>query len=220
MKVRDVMTPLVVTASPEMSFKETAELLVEAGVSGLPVVGPGGRLLGLVTEADLMSKEAFDTRRRRPLALLVDHLTGAARWVDKAAGLTAGEVMTTDVVTAAPAEDIRVAARRMLERGVKRLPVVEDGRLVGIVSRYDLLRLFHRPDAAIAAEIDAKLADPLYAPEKHAVQASVEDGVVTLAGRVRLEGEEALVHGLAERVPGVVRVIDRVRFDEPISRRR
>jgi CBS domain-containing protein len=220
MKVRDVMTPLVVTASPEMSFKETAELLVESGVSGLPVVGPGGRLLGLVTEADLMSKEAFDTRRRRPLAVLVDHLTGTARWIDKAAGLTAGEVMTTDVVTAGPAEDIRVAARRMLERGVKRLPVVEDDRLVGIVSRYDLLRLFHRPDAAIAAEIDAKLADPLYAPEDHAVKAAVEDGVVTLEGRVRLEGEEAVVRGLAERVPGVVRVIDRVTFGEAISGRR
>jgi CBS domain-containing protein len=219
MKVRDVMTPLVVTASPEMSFKETAQLLIEAGVSGLPVVGPHGHLLGLVTEADLMSKEAFDTGRRRPLAVLADHLTGAARWIDKAAGLTAGEVMTTDLVTAGPDEDIQSAARRMLERGVKRLPVVENGRLVGIVSRYDLLRLFHRRDDDIAAEIDAKLANPIYAPEDHRVTASVDDGVVTLEGRVRVEGEEAVVRALAERVPGVVHVIDRVAFDEPMPLR-
>lgn len=219
MKVRDVMTPLVVTASPEMSFKQTAELLVESGVSSLPVIGPHGRLVGLVTEADLMSKEAFDSRRRRPLAVLIDHLTGTSRWIDKAAGLTAGEVMTTDVVTAKPGEDIRVAARRMLERGVKRLPVVEDGRLVGIVSRYDLLRLFHRQDSAIAAEIEAKLADPLYAPEDHDVKVSIEDGVVTLEGQVRLEGEDAVVRGLAERVPGVVHVIDRVTFQIPLPGR-
>jgi CBS domain-containing protein len=216
MKVRDVMTELVVTASPEMSFKETARLLIESGVSGLPVVGARGQLLGLVTEADLMSKEAFDGRRHRPLAMLVDHLTGSARWVDKAAGLTADQIMTTDVVTAGPGEDIHVAARRMLERSVKRLPVVEHGRLVGIVSRYDLLRLFDRGDDDIAAEIDTKLASPLYAPEDHHVTASVEDGVVTLEGRVRVQGEEAVVRGLAERVPGVVEVIDHLTFDEPL----
>jgi CBS domain-containing protein len=220
MKVRDVMTPLVVTASPEMSFKETAELLVESGVGGLLVVGPHGLVLGLVSEAHLMSKEAFDTRRRRPLAVLVGLLTGSGRWVDKATGLTAGEVMTTDVVTANPDEDIQAAARRMLERGVKRLPVVENERLVGIVSRYDLLRLFHRPDAAIAAEINSKLADPLYAPEYHTVKATVEDGVVTLEGRVRLEGEEAVVCGLAERIAGVVQVNAHVTFEEPIAGRR
>jgi CBS domain-containing protein len=214
MKIRDVMTPIVVTASPEMSFKETAELLVASGVSGLPVVAPHGRLLGLVTEADLMSKEAFDQRRRRPLAVLMDHLTGSSRWIEKAAGLTAGEVMTTDVVTAAPGEDIRVAARRMLDRGVKRLPVVEDGRLVGIVSRYDLLKIFHRSDADIAAEISAKLADPIHAPEDHKATASVEDGVVVLEGRVRFEGEMPVLRGLAERVPGVVAVIDRLTFEE------
>jgi CBS domain-containing protein len=130
------------------------------------------------------------------------------------------DLITGPPITVAPDTPVLEARRIMQVRSIRHLPVLEDGRLVGIVSRYDLLRLFHRPDAAIAAEIDAKLADPLYAPENHAVQASVDDGVVTLAGRVRLEGEEALVHGLAERVPGVVRVIDRVTFEEPISRRR
>ncbi len=111
MKVREVMTKIVVTATPEMSFKETAELLLEYGVSGLPVVGAHNRLLGIVTEADLMSKEAFEPHRRRPLAALVGHLTGTAPWIDKASGLTAGEVMTTAVVTAQPGEEIGAAAR-------------------------------------------------------------------------------------------------------------
>jgi CBS domain-containing protein len=212
MKVKDVMTTAVVTAQPETTFKEAAELLLDHGVSGLPIVDGDGRLLGLVTEADLMSKEAFGFREARPLGAIVDLLAGNRRWVDKAAGLTAGEVMTTDVVTAGPREDIAVAARRMLHWGVKRLPVVEDGRVVGIVSRPDLLRLFHRSDADLAAEIEAKLASPLYAPEDHEVTFSVEDGVVTLDGRVTFDGEVPVVVGLARAVPGVVKVIDRVGF--------
>lgn len=95
------------------------------------------------------------------------------------------EVMTTTVVTAQPGEEIGAAARRMLELGVKSLPVTEDGRLVGIVSRHDLLRLFHRTDEDVAAEDEAKLASPLHAPEDHELKVSVEDRVVTLEGQVR-----------------------------------
>lgn len=213
MKVREVMTAAVITAEPETTFKETAERLLDYGVSGMPVVNAQGRLVGLVTEADLMSKEAFDTRHRRPLEALVRLVNGDRRWTGKAAGLTAGDVMTTDVVTARPDEDIRAAARRMLERGVKRLPVVEDGRLVGIVSRRDLLRLFHRPDADIAAEIADKLASARYAPDNHHVTFSVEDGVVTLEGRVVLQGDVPVVEGLAWAVPGVVHVESRMEFE-------
>lgn len=149
MKVRDVMTSAVITVQPETTFKETAQRLLDYGVTGLPVVDDKGRLVGLVTEADLMSKEAFGTRQHRPLEALLDLLTGEARWVGKAAGLTAGQVMTTDVVTARPNEDMRVAARRMLDRQVKRLPVVEDDRLVGIVSRHDLRRPPRPKDEAL-----------------------------------------------------------------------
>jgi CBS domain-containing protein len=214
MKVRDVMTTAVITVEPTTTFKETAERLLDYGISGLPVVD-GGRLVGLVTEADLMSKEAFGSRTRRPLEAVIDLLKGDRRWAGKAPGLTASEVMTTDLVTARPDEDIRVAARRMLERGVKRLPVVEGERLVGIVSRHDLLRLFHRSDTAVAAEIEAKLASARYAPEDHEVTFSVEDGVVTLEGKVILEGELAVVEGLAWHVPGVVHVVNRLEFKFP-----
>src|SRR5439155_11988549 len=105
------------------------------------------------------------------------------------------------------------AARRMLTRGVKRLPVVEGGRLVGVVSRPDLLRIFHRSDADIAAEIDAKLANPVWAPEDHKVTFRVFDGVVTPEGSVIFEGEVPVIVGLAQRVAGVVEVIDRLDWE-------
>jgi CBS domain-containing protein len=212
MKVRQVMTLGVITLDPQTTFKETAERLLDYGISGAPVVDADQRLIGLVTEADLMTKEAFDTRHRRPLEALVGLVNGDRRWTGKAAGLTAGDVMTTDVVTARPDEDIRAAARRMLERGVKRLPVVEDGRVVGIVSRHDLLRLFHRTDTDVAEEIEDKLASPLYSPEDHEVTFAVAEGVVTLAGRVWFSGEVAVVEGMAWQVPGVVHVVNNVTF--------
>src|SRR6185295_4346231 len=122
----------VLTVREDTSFKDTVELLVENRVSGAPVIDDAGHLVGLVTEADLVSKEAFDLRHRRPLAALGELVGGASRWSHKAAGLTARDVMTDRVVTAAPGENIRSVARRMLDLEVKRLPVVEHGRLVGI----------------------------------------------------------------------------------------
>jgi len=214
MKVKDVMTTDVLTVREDTSFKDTVELLVENRVSGAPVIDEEGRLVGLVTEADLVSKEAFDLRHRRPLAAVFELVAGVSRWSDKAAGVTARDVMTDRVVTAVPGESVRSVARRMLDLGVKRLPVVEDGRLVGIISRQDLLRIFHRTDADIAAEINAKLASPLYAPEDHSVSAKVKDGIVTLIGSVRLSGEVPVVVGLASDVTGVVHVDNRLTYDE------
>ncbi|MEW6470875.1 MAG: CBS domain-containing protein [Actinomycetota bacterium] len=216
MKVGEVMTTSVVTVGPEAPWKEVAERMLEAGVSGLPVVDHGGYLLGLVTEADLASKPAFGDRPHRSLAALVDLLTGEARWAGKATALNASQLMTTAVITATPDEPVRTAAQRMLDRQVKRLPVLDGGKLVGIVSRRDLLRSFHRPDDEIAAEITAKLGSVRCAPEEHGVTATVEDGVVTLEGWVWTDAELPVVSGLARDVPGVVQIVNRVRFREVI----
>lgn len=213
MKIKDVMTTEVLTVREDTPFKDVVELLLEHRVSGVPVVDADGHLAGLVTEADLMSKEAFDLRHRRPLAAVVELISGTALWSGKASGLTAGEIMTERVVVVEPGDDVRMAARRMLDMGVKRLPVVEHGRLVGIVSRQDLLRIFHRSDAGIAAELDAKLANPLYAPEDHAVTGFVTDGVVTLNGQVTFAGEVPVVEGLASHIAGVVHVDSQVTYD-------
>jgi CBS domain-containing protein len=213
MKVKDVMTTEVLTVREDTPFKEVVDLLVEHRISGVPVVDGDGKLLGIVTEADLVCKEAFDLRQRRPLSAVSELLSGSTRWSSKAAGLTAGQIMTTRVVTARPDEDLRAAARRMLDLGVKRLPVADDGKLRGIVSRQDLLQIFHRSDTDIRAELEVKMASPLWAPEDHAVTAIVTDGVVTLLGSVRRSGEVPVMIGLARDVPGVVEVESRMTYD-------
>lgn len=187
MKVADVMTTPVVTVGPEASWKHVAELMLDDRVSGVPVTNDDGLLLGIVTEADLVSKPAFQDRHHRSLTAFVDLLTGDAHWAGKATALTAADLMSTPAITTSPGEDIRAAAHRMLDRRVKRLPVVEGGQLVGIVSRRDLLSIFVRPDAEISTELAEKLGSALYAPEDHEVTVSVTDGVVTLAGWVRAD---------------------------------
>lgn len=141
--VRDVMTTDLVTVGLEATYGEMVDRLLSHDISGLPVVDADGILLGLVTEGDLVSREAYGPDRRRPLGLVADYLRGRdPGWLRKASGTTAREIMTHVVTTAAPDDELRVAARRMLESGFKRLPVVAtDGRLVGIVSRRDVLAL-------------------------------------------------------------------------------
>jgi CBS domain-containing protein len=140
MEVRDIMTTAVVTVGPDAPFAEIVDRLLAHDISGVPVTEADGTLLGIVTEADLVSREAYGPERRRALGLVLDYLRDRdPSWVRKASGTTARELMTHTVTTAAPDEDLRATARHMLESGHKRLPVVADGRLVGIVSRRDLL---------------------------------------------------------------------------------
>src|ERR1700751_3133018 len=113
MKVRDVMTTDVVSVAPEAPFKDAVAELVEANVSGLPARDAGGKLVGIVTEADVISKPAYGGRRRRALALLADLLSARDhRWATKAMGSTVADVMTRNVAVCAPADDVRSVARR------------------------------------------------------------------------------------------------------------
>ena len=212
MKVAEVMTTPVVTVRPDTGFTEIVDRLLTENISGVPVVDPAGHLLGLVTEADIVSKEAYGYRRRRSLGLVSEYLRGHdPQWVRKASGLTAADLMTAAPATAGPDDDLAVAARRMLEGGHKRLPVVDSaGRVVGIVTRHDLLRPFARGDEAILADVQQVLADPLSVPEGHPVRATVEGGVVTLAGDVQWPRDVALVEAMVARVPGVVGVDNRL----------
>jgi CBS domain-containing protein len=218
MKVRDIMSAPVFTVDPDATFAQVVEQLLTHDVSGLPVVDPAGRLLGIVTEADLVSKEAYGYRRRRALGLLADYLRGRdPQWVRKASGATARAMMSSAPSACTPDEDVAVAARRMLEDGHKRLPVVEDGTLVGIVSRHDLLRQYCLSDGEIAAEVDHLLAQPLSIPEDHDVRAEVSDGVVTLTGTTRHPSDARIVEAQVARLPGVVSVVNEVtaRESEP-----
>lgn len=206
-KVGDFMSAPPVTVGPDTPFPEIVETLLSHEISGLPVVGSDGQLLGIVTEADLLSKEAYGCRRRRALGLVADYLRGRdPQWVRKGAGRTAAEVMTASPVAASPEDDLRVAARHMLENHHKRLPVVADGRLVGMLSRHDLLRALHRSDGDLQADVDALLADAVQMPERHDARAVVADGVVSLHGSTQWPSDAAMVERLVARITGVVAV--------------
>jgi CBS domain-containing protein len=219
MKVADIMTTDVVSVAPDTPFKEVVERLVRAGVSSLPVVDTQGKLIGLITEADLISKEAYDGHRHRALALLADVL--AARdhhWLAKAAGSVAADMMTKKVTVCGSGDDVRSVARRMLERGVKRMPVVEAGALVGMVSRHDVLKMFDRPDDAIADDLRHVLSDHVNMPEDAHVRFAVDQGVVTLTGEVRYGWDEAIVVSLVRAVAGVLEVVSHLHHREPNPR--
>ncbi|HWS47665.1 MAG TPA: CBS domain-containing protein, partial [Acidimicrobiia bacterium] len=208
------MSQPVRTVRPETPFKDVVDCLVRSEVSSVPVVDDGGRVVGIVTEADLVSKEAYDGHRPRALTLLADLLSGREHhWATKAAGFVAADVMTRGVVACGPDEEVRVVARRMLQRGVKRMPVVDGDELVGIVTRRDILRTFSRSDDDIAADVALVLVS--HPPEDHHVECSVTDGVVTLTGDIRYPSDEPIVVGLVRAVDGVVDVIARLRPREP-----
>ena len=219
MLVRDIMTSDVISVGPSTSYKDVVELLVQSAVSGLPVVDDSGQVVGIVTEADLTSKEAYGGHRPRALALLADILSAREHhWATKAAGWTAADVMSRDVVVCAPDEETRVVARRMLQHGVKRVPVVESGVLVGMVSRRDVLKMFARPDDEIANEITHVLATDLNRPDGCHVHCSVENGVATLSGDVRFAWDIPVVVAFARGVDGVIDVESRLHNREPDPR--
>lgn len=219
MKVRDVMTMPTVTAAPETPFPVLVDQLVRYDISALPVVDGAGNLVGIVTEADLVSKEAYGGRRRSMLELLADVVAGGeTRWAVKGKGRTAAQLMTKDVETAGPDEDLRSAARRLVEHGRKRLPVVDDGRLVGIVSRSDIVRVLHRSDDDLAQEVARLLVDPMRAPEDHAIEAQVSNGVVRLTGTVRFPVDIPVITAMVWRISGVVDVCVDVTSREPNPR--
>ncbi|HEX5116642.1 MAG TPA: CBS domain-containing protein [Pseudonocardiaceae bacterium] len=207
--VRDVMTRDVVTVQPATPYKDLVDLMVGEQISALPVVDRQGTLVGIVTEADLLHRPAHAdgpplvgygrfTRRR-----IRDELR-------KATGLTAGAVMTVPVSTVAADEPLPTVARRFDRTGRRRLCVVEGGRLVGIVSRRDVLRPFLRGDPDICHEVqDAVLGQALHA-DPGMVRASVANGVVLLTGRLEFQGDVSDAGRLAGRVPGVVAVRNRL----------
>jgi CBS domain-containing protein len=209
--VQDLMTTQVVTVGPETPFKEIVARLAEHRVSAVPVVDDDGRLLGIVSEADLLLKEEHPdpdadlpllwTRRRR-----AEH--------DKAAAAVARDLMTVAVVDITADVNAAEAARRMHAAKVKRLPVVDDlGRLVGIVSRGDLLKVFDRSDEAIRREImdDVIAGEFLMDPTRFFIQ--VSDGVVVLQGRVERRSLLPYVLRAVHGVEGVVRVENRLSHD-------
>ncbi|GAA5076192.1 CBS domain-containing protein [Thermocatellispora tengchongensis] len=221
-KVSDVMTKDVVSVREDTPFKDIAELLIKHGIGAVPVVDAAGRVAGVVSEADLLRKEEFREQYYRegyqpPLRARLRHrLTReGAHPEDKARGDTAAEIMTTPPVTVRASDSIVSAMRRMDEHGVKRLPVVaDDGTLRGMLSRRDLLKVFVRPDAEIAAEVREDILDHALWVDTSGVRIEVDHGVVTLSGTMRKRGDAELTVRMAARINGVVDVIDRITWQE------
>ena len=207
MKVGDLMTRDVRTAGVSTPLREVARVLVEHRISGLPIV-EGGRVVGVVSEADILLKEQGDQPRRSGL-LGALALLGADRDEIEAKlnASTAGEAMSSPAVTITEDRPVAEAAAAMMNGGINRLPVVDAaGRLAGIVTRADLVRAFVRSDEEIGREIreDVILHTLWIAPEH--VGVTVTDGNVRLTGQVEGESDARVLPEFVRRVPGVITV--------------
>lgn len=209
MNVADVMTRDVWAVRPETPLKEAAAGLVEHGVAGAPVVDAQGVVVGVLSEADVVARARGVGGGR--LTLLAHVLApGREDSLRRLTAETVADAMSAPAITVKATRPVQRAAALMLDRDVKRLPVVDDDRrLVGIVSRRDLVRAFARGDAAILRELEGLLVSPFGLP-RDAVRASVTGGVVTLEGRIESDETAALLVRYVTQVLGVVRVESRL----------
>jgi CBS domain-containing protein len=211
-RVRDVMSAPVVTVTDSAGFKEIVGLMQKHGVSALPVVDGDRRLVGIVSEADLLLKEEYATEGTSRERLLDFRWRKSER--AKAAGTFAAQLMSRPVVTVEPEATLAKAARLIHEEKVRRLPVVDaDGRVVGIVSRADLLKVFLRSDAEIHDDVKESVLRRALWLEPHDVKVTVRDGVVLLKGQVEQRSMIPLVVELASDVEGVVGVDSRLDYE-------
>jgi CBS domain-containing protein len=202
--VGDLMTREVVAVRQQATFKEILTVMQQRRFSAFPVLDDDNHVVGVVSEADLLVREAFAGHAPGPLARHSDRV--------KAGALTAGKLMTKPAVTIRPTASLAEAARLMHARHVKRLPVVDaSGRLVGVRSRVDLLSVYDRPDEEIEAEVLAVIKDD-FCLDPLAFVVTVAGGVVTIAGQVDSESvAQALVDALW-RIDGVITVRDRLSY--------
>jgi CBS domain-containing protein len=198
--VSSVMTSPVITAGTETPFKDVVDLLSANGISAVPVIGPHGGLVGVVSEADLLPKQEFHggtdaapkgMPRRR------------VRWY-RSLGLSAAEVMTTPVITVRPGDPITLAARRLSEKRVRRVFVVDrDGQLVGVLSRRDVLDVFLRADQDVQADLE-ELTREAFGDAADQLTIGVADGIAIVDGELELRSETVVAQRLIRSAPGVV----------------
>jgi CBS-domain-containing membrane protein len=208
--VKDVMTTRVIWVKKDATFREMAVALREHRVSAFPVVDDDRKVIGVVSEADMLTKEALIDEPGM-ISGILHHRDQA-----KARGITAGDLMTTAVVAVRPEDTVEHAAKLMYDRRVKRLPVTdENGRLVGIISRADVLSVFDRTDHDIYQEITNEVILGGFLANPSAFQVTVKDGIVTLAGRPETNETGHDIVRLVRHVQGVVAVRDRLSYPPP-----
>jgi CBS domain-containing protein len=207
MEVRDVMSRGVISVRPETPLKDVARIMVERGISGVPVVDDEGAVLGVVSEADFVIKErGTEGIHRRLLARFIGDSERTELEFAKVVAEHAGSAMSTPAITIDADAPLREAAALMVDRSINRLPVVEEGRLVGIVSRADLVRAYLRGDPELEDAIRRDVLTKELWEDPSGVSVSVVDGVVHLAGTVDRRSTAALIVRHVARVAGVVAV--------------
>jgi CBS domain-containing protein len=206
--VRDVMTTQVVAVRKDAPFKEMITRMRSAHISAFPVIDQAGKVVGVVSEADMLNKEADQAASPGTIAGLMHF-----RYHEKAGGVTAGELMSSPAVTIGPDAPVVEAARLMRDRRVKRLPVINGtGHLIGIISRADVLSVFTRPDEAIRHEVTEEVirGGSLVRPQGFTV--TVSSGIVTLSGRPENDRAGRDLVEAVRQIEGVVAVIDQLSY--------
>jgi CBS domain-containing protein len=205
--VGDVMTASVVTVNEAMPLKEVAEILIERGISGVPVVDDAGGVVGVVSEADFLLKESGpDGRRQRRLGRLFGDSKATEARQQKLSATSAGEAMTRPPITVRPAQTIAEAARLMTERLVNRLVVMDGDTLAGIVTRADLVRAFVRADDELANTIREEVLLRIMWLDPAAFRVRVARGVATIDGHVEHRSTAEAIETAIAMVPGIVGV--------------
>ncbi|HEY7602929.1 MAG TPA: CBS domain-containing protein [Gaiellaceae bacterium] len=213
MKVKDLMTTDVLTVETGTPLKDAAMLLARHRISGLPVVDDEQRVLGVLSEGDILYKETETPDRP---SFLERMLTGGNGTFElKLAARTVGEAMSAPALTIGPRRPVTEAATRMIEEGVNRLPVVDHNeRLMGIITRADLVRAFVRSDEEIEQEIREDVIRRTLWLEPRDLEIVVNAGEVELTGEVETKAEAELIPEFIQRVPGVVTVLSKLRWRE------
>lgn len=227
MLVGQVMTTSVLSIKETAPLKDAIAVMLAQGISGLPVVDDTGALTGMLTEGDLLRRGELGTERKR--SRWIEFFRGPGPAADafvQTHGRTVGELMTRPPVTVGPKAPLAEAVDLMTRKRIKRLPVVQDGRLVGIVARSDLVRALARAlpdgmpagngDDIIRRSIEAELAEQSWAGNGM-IRVHVDGVVVELSGMLLDERARAAAKVLAENTPGVKNVVDQLVWVEPLS---
>jgi CBS domain-containing protein len=208
--VRDVMSTHVIAVRQDAPYKDMAAMLHEQRVSAFPVLDDHNKVIGVVSESDLLTKEALEGTVPGMLQSMMSQREHA-----RASAVTAAELMTKPPVTIGPDESVTQAARLMYSRRVKRLPVVsDDGTLIGIVSRADVLSVYGRPDADIQREISQDVILGMFQCDPARVTVTVTDGIVTIEGAPPTTVAARDIIVAARHVEGVVAVRDRLTYPQ------
>jgi CBS domain-containing protein len=208
------MTADVITTTPETALKDAARLLGARGISGVPVVDADGDVVGVLSEADILAQQGPSPQDDRGALTRLLHRGAPAN--GKRDARVVGDAMTAPAVTVASYTSIAYAAGLMLEHGVNRLPVLDHGRLAGIVSRADLVRAFARSDEQIAADAREQIAlQQALAGDSSTVEVVVSDGEAVLTGAVRRRSDADILPRLLRLIPGVVGVRSELSWSEP-----